>query len=232
MSLTDSIEQYVCLSYVWGDASIPVTIWVDERRHAVTGNLHSLLCRLRALECGENLWIDALCIDQSNYTEKAEQVELMGRIYSGAKEVLIGLEERAQYLRQPVGKHALVKAAIEGLAKGLHLYELNCFLPAAAKETDENAYDPFQRLLMSPWFTRTWTIQEVCLARGATLLCSWGTLPWTIFGQAFRSWNDHRRGCCSSFAELLDEDVKTACYRVSFKVLAKEDSRLALNFGC
>ena len=41
----------------------------------------------------EYLWTDALCIDQSNFQERASQVELMGRIYSSADDVIVWLGE-------------------------------------------------------------------------------------------------------------------------------------------
>jgi len=37
------------------------------------------------------LWIDALCIDQENVTERSHQVNLMGTIYKSAKRVLVWL---------------------------------------------------------------------------------------------------------------------------------------------
>ena len=37
------------------------------------------------------IWVDALCIDQRNLTEKAEQIPLMGKIFAGADHVLAWL---------------------------------------------------------------------------------------------------------------------------------------------
>lgn len=37
------------------------------------------------------LWIDSICIDQSNLAEKSMQVALMGQIYSLASSVMVGL---------------------------------------------------------------------------------------------------------------------------------------------
>ena len=215
--LSDSVGQYLCLSYPWGDTSARNEISLNDSCHEITPNLRTLLRRLRAFGVEGDLWIDALCIDQKNNSEKIEQIKLMPRIFSGAKEVLIGLEEKIQSVRRPVGDHARVKATIEGLANGSHLYELDCFVNAGAKGATGKANDQFRQLLMSPWFTRAWVVQEICLARGASLLCSWGTMPWTTLVQAFKNWHDHRKNpdCCSSFTESLDDSVTTACYKAS-----------------
>jgi hypothetical protein len=52
--------------------------------------LNDALYRLRN-DVKDYLWIDALCIDQTNSTERASQVLLMGDIYSSAKRVIVWL---------------------------------------------------------------------------------------------------------------------------------------------
>ena len=46
------------------------------------------------------LWADQICIDQSNETEKEQQVQLMSRIYAQAQQVTgwLGLHENDSYL--------------------------------------------------------------------------------------------------------------------------------------
>ena len=215
VDLADSTVQFSCLSYVWGDMSVLLDILIDGRQHAVSRNLHLLLYRLRALGLRENLWIDALCIYQMDSVEKTEQVKLMGRIYSSAKEVLVALDEQAPFVSQPEGtNHARVRAAIEGLADKSHLSDVECFLPPGSNKEDGSLSNLFQRLLESPWFSRTWTVQEVCLAQKVKVLLSWGTMPCETFVKAFQKWDQHRRGCCATFTDSLDEGVKIVCYQV------------------
>ncbi|EAA29756.3 hypothetical protein GE21DRAFT_9735 [Neurospora crassa] len=64
----------------------------------ITSSLDTCLRHLRAIHHRHHhpstiltLWIDQLCIDQSDSDEKAVQVGLMGQIYSQAKQVLIWL---------------------------------------------------------------------------------------------------------------------------------------------
>jgi hypothetical protein len=83
------------LSYTWGkailadieedndDPGIEHEIFVDSEPFIITENLYDGLSELRKDVTGY-LWVDALCIDQTNLDERAAQVLLMGDIYSSA----------------------------------------------------------------------------------------------------------------------------------------------------
>jgi hypothetical protein len=82
---------YMCLSYVWGDPGVLATIIVDGKRFSIRQNLFDFLAIARLTLSYTWLWIDALCIDQSNTLERNHQVLQMGRIYTGAAKVLVWL---------------------------------------------------------------------------------------------------------------------------------------------
>src|SRR6266536_764396 len=48
-------------------------------------NLVSALRHLRLKDIARTMWVDAICIDQSNIDERGHQVALMTKIYSLAK---------------------------------------------------------------------------------------------------------------------------------------------------
>jgi hypothetical protein len=85
-SLKDAPE-YRAVSYVWGDSKITFPVWVSGDEIEVTGNLLAALKRLRLESSLLTLWIDAICIDQSNILERNEQVQLMRYIFEQAVEV-------------------------------------------------------------------------------------------------------------------------------------------------
>jgi len=95
----DAGEPYEALSYTWGLTSDPQTLHVvcdgDEGDSgatlSVTQNCFAALHRLRLPETRRVLWVDAICINQGDVTERSQQVGLMGRIYHGAEQVLIWL---------------------------------------------------------------------------------------------------------------------------------------------
>jgi hypothetical protein len=87
-------DEYQTLSYVWGDPDVTRPILVDGCRFEVTVNLWAALRRLRN-RVGEGgvrrMWIDALCINQTDNEERTRQVMMMGRTYASCTEVIIWL---------------------------------------------------------------------------------------------------------------------------------------------
>jgi len=81
VSLQDN-PKYEALSYCWGDKSDPATIKLQDRPFEVGKNLYRALIRLRREQEARTLWIDAICINQKDILERAQQVELMGELYS------------------------------------------------------------------------------------------------------------------------------------------------------
>lgn len=85
------ITPYEALSYTWGDPAVTTKVYCNGQAFCVTMNLHEALCRNRLQTESRMLWIDAICIDHSDTTERGKQVELMAEIYRRAKRVLICL---------------------------------------------------------------------------------------------------------------------------------------------
>ncbi|KAH7068229.1 heterokaryon incompatibility protein-domain-containing protein [Paraphoma chrysanthemicola] len=96
---------FSALSYVWGDASITDTVYLDDQPVQVTTSLVNALrdvirhwIESDYTDDGDEqwLWADAICINQSNIEEKNHQVPLMAKIYSGAARVFswLGVESK------------------------------------------------------------------------------------------------------------------------------------------
>ncbi|KAN0090416.1 HET domain containing protein [Hyaloscypha variabilis] len=135
-------KPYRALSYVWGDPGVTTPITVNGSQKAVTTNLAAALRHLRALGCVDKpWWIDAICIDQDDVTEKGHQVRLMGDIYRKADEVIawLGFEGRNDKLE-----------------------EITSTLGAANPTQKKLTYDgaAIYTILQSNWWTRRWTVQE------------------------------------------------------------------------
>ncbi|KIM98607.1 hypothetical protein OIDMADRAFT_147069 [Oidiodendron maius Zn] len=88
-SLNDNFRPiYGALSYVWGDPTITVPITINGSVIQVTENLAKALTALSHIpETLDHLWVDELCINQSDVHEQSQQVSMMGRIYTEAKDV-------------------------------------------------------------------------------------------------------------------------------------------------
>lgn len=85
--------KYEALSYTWGDPKATREIIVNGYLVNVTFNLYSALYRLRQSEEMRVLWVDALCINQTDVDERGQQVGLMGKIYSICDNTVIWIDE-------------------------------------------------------------------------------------------------------------------------------------------
>lgn len=97
------LEEYTCLSYTWGEPPASRCIAINGKIFRIRVGLHDFLCSARRYGVTESLWIDAICINQSDNIEKSEQVRRMGQIYGESKCVIIWLgldDEAAQRLGQ------------------------------------------------------------------------------------------------------------------------------------
>ena len=89
---------YQALSYVWGSKNVKRSISLNNRILPVTFNLESALRHLREQlknqPGGATLWVDALCINQADDSERTEQVQMMRSIYERCRCVIVYLGDR------------------------------------------------------------------------------------------------------------------------------------------
>jgi hypothetical protein len=71
-------------------------IQLEGLRFGITSNLMSDLLRLRLRDEPRLLWIDAVCINQTDNVEKTKQIRLMRKIYESAVRVLVRLGEGSE----------------------------------------------------------------------------------------------------------------------------------------
>ncbi|KAK5712080.1 hypothetical protein LTR15_012149 [Elasticomyces elasticus] len=79
---------YEAVSYCWGSSEKPCNILCNGRRMPVTESAVDALWRFRLPTAVRTVWLDAVCIDQANTSEKGEQVVMMAEIYGSARQVL------------------------------------------------------------------------------------------------------------------------------------------------
>ncbi|KAK2030007.1 HET-domain-containing protein, partial [Colletotrichum zoysiae] len=84
----ETIIPYEALSYCWGSSTSPRhSVMVNGRLLFITENLFEALKNLRQEGEDRMIWVDALCIDQSNVQERGHQVTWMGKVYEYAERV-------------------------------------------------------------------------------------------------------------------------------------------------
>lgn len=96
IALKDENVEFEALSYVWGTEDNPQPIELKGRPQKVKANLFAALQHLRKSDRQRIIWIDALCINQSDEVEKSTQILLMKDIYSRASVVVVWLGDSKQ----------------------------------------------------------------------------------------------------------------------------------------
>lgn len=95
---------YTALSYTWGNQIRYRNVLIDGCRLPVTPNLESFLRQvLSSLQEGKEvgyLWIDAICVDQSNIDERGHQVGCMRRIFEQSHGLIVWLGDLTEVIRR------------------------------------------------------------------------------------------------------------------------------------
>jgi len=156
VSLDDQREvSFTAMSYTWGDPTARKDIDIDGHAFKTTDSVYEMILQR---EHGIWLWIDALCINQADFEERASQVRLMSRIYGSADRVVIWLGPASEDSELAMGFIQELNTKLPGLQSGDDLFE------KASIEYWDPRWVAMGRLLERPWFSRLWVVQEVVLA--------------------------------------------------------------------
>ncbi|KAK0752991.1 heterokaryon incompatibility protein-domain-containing protein [Schizothecium vesticola] len=148
-----SSRDFEALSYVWGDQSHQNGIFIgNDKIFAVSDNLLAALQHLRRETEPRTLWIDAISINQADDWEKTHQVRLMREIYFSASRVLIWLGE----------SDSDIDEAIDDLVENDGMTTAQ---NPSRRETGEALRAGLRKMVMSPWWSRIWVVQEVIAAK-------------------------------------------------------------------
>lgn len=217
--------KYQAVSYVWGVSSPTSQIFVNGCPLAVRRNLENLLrhLRLNELYCCDRLcvchqhngpsllscdfvsptllWIDAICIDQSNAKERTQQVALMREIYTRASQVIVWLGTATEHT---VPAFRL----LFGLAE---IYEWSVgpakeFISHVVRDQSfKYHWIALGELLQREWWDRAWILQEITLARKALVVCGPYAADWDRIIKATASFDY----CHTCIDEILEATILT-----------------------
>lgn len=172
-SRLDCAPDFEAMSYCWGNNDRPYNAPITDADPLpsnptcqtslpLTKSLSEMLAYLPAHCLSRRkkisyIWVDQICInqssDKSSPAEKTQQIRIMKDIYSKASRVLIWLGPG------PDPDTARIIADIlsdRDINRRLHLWK------SSQPTRDSIAID---YVWQNPWFTRSWVIQETCLAR-------------------------------------------------------------------
>jgi hypothetical protein len=89
----DQSLRYEAISYCWGDPNRTAKIQLNRKTVSAPASSAAALRCVRRPDRNRVVWIDALCINQSDLDERSQQVTMMADIYSKSTGNLIYLGE-------------------------------------------------------------------------------------------------------------------------------------------
>jgi hypothetical protein len=144
----------------------------------ITENLYDALRNLRTADTVVPIWIDQLSINQNDMTERASQVQLMGKIYASAEKVVIWLGNEQNDSNIAIELARTIAQAIDENGGDIVNQILDSPESFGLPRWHDKAWRTLGLLLRRPWFERTWIIQEVVKAREAIIKCGMCIITW------------------------------------------------------
>ncbi|KAE9374997.1 HET-domain-containing protein [Stipitochalara longipes BDJ] len=199
----DQLEEhkYEALSYFWGKRPGTITEVSSGQHIQITANCEAALRRLRREKEPRLLWVDAICINQSDKLERSRQVEIMQEIYTSAKRVIIWLGEESardslaiKTLLAPRGRVNMEQDLRSLVRLGWYRDKQSGRVLSGGADPSilrQNEYEHLINLLLRAWFRRTWVIQEVASARDAIVICGRDTIKWEALAVVYMRLGDN-----------------------------------------
>jgi len=180
--LSDVVGKFEALSYTWGTESFTTEISVNEKKLCITPSLEEtlrqlytyqhrshILARGAIMEESLLVWIDAICLNQSDSAEIMYYIPLMGKIYSEARSTFVylgkGNDESDVVMDTMANMNATLGRLKKKNKKGAVMLE----------ETNYSIEHPIWNwygcVYYRPWCKRLWILQEVILARNVLFGC-------------------------------------------------------------
>jgi hypothetical protein len=213
-AVLDSCHLYKALSYVWGNSKDTVPLWVNGEELQITRNLESALRHIRQKTEPWLVWIDAICINQSDLSERSQQVQIMRHIFQRAYVTMVWLgEERDDSDR------AMDAIQRWGAARVTH-GDVKSIVQNISDPFDSRDFEAVSKLLERVWWRRVWALQEVVVAKSVFLLCGDKVLNWDYLQLAYQPWNDLFLPANASVASIRDTTSVTGIIMNRYWVIA------------
>lgn len=129
------------------------------------------------------LWIDALCINQNDLSERNDQVSLMADIFKAAQGVVIWLGEEDEFTQDAftvIERLSSIPRDRWKLMPYTGFYgDGKCLADVGIEPPSLQQWLGFLAFINRPWFSRAWVVQELALCRTATVVCGGNIVPWS-----------------------------------------------------
>jgi len=156
---------YEALSYAWGDPSNTIPVVLDGEPYPVTINLERALRHLRHPSWVRTLWVDAVCINQKDLKERSAQVRRMRHIYEQAAQVVVWLGDYETLTKEQVESAFQFAKRLATVINVRYDWSQIRKDYVDASSNVWNDCNVLFNMLLRPWFSRTWVLQEVAVSK-------------------------------------------------------------------
>ena len=223
---TLSERPFVAISYCWGSTNSPASASINDVRFKITRSVLSILGILAAkpqsrgtapelnaanLLRKKPLWIDAICINQSDETEVQSQMSMMREVYRSARHTMV-------YMGQPQYGNKSAKSAFDWL-RDITDQPFQTFYDTPKElrllNWSSGSWALVVELLEQPWFRRRWIIQEAAVSADVWMVYGAEILHWDRFADAIERcalmWSDiaHKPGFQMQTTEPMADPTPT-----------------------
>ncbi|KAI9780886.1 MAG: hypothetical protein M1839_006513 [Geoglossum umbratile] len=195
---------FEALSYTWGSEQDPETAFVDYKYPSrnseqaigqrlttpIRKNLAAALRALRHTNKSRTLWVDAVCIDQSNGKERGSQVKRMSQLYNLAQRVVVWLGPSTPSTSIAITTLQYLGTQLE-VSRNQARYrspkatEPEFFRASTPLPYDETTWQAINEIMSCSWFERLWIWQEIQLANSrAMVVCGLHEIEWQCLRKA------------------------------------------------
>ncbi|KAM7195325.1 Heterokaryon incompatibility protein (HET) domain containing protein [Naviculisporaceae sp. PSN 640] len=198
---------FEALSYEWGDERKSRSISIGGKRFRVTANLWKALHNVRHADETRTLWVDTICIDQSNNQEKSSQVPLMALIYRRARSVLLSL-----------GKHVPPNWVRDSDASTW----TSAFIRKNAEKYWERTGYWLTELMLEEYWKRCWIVQEIGFGHSIQVYADRKPIPWDSFVELATMFASKHHGSLLPNRVLRFQSLRDALYKDGQTYVLKE----------
>ncbi|KAI4867569.1 heterokaryon incompatibility protein-domain-containing protein [Hypoxylon rubiginosum] len=198
-SIEEAEGQYEATLYTWGSPVDPQRMTCNGLNVIIQKNAFDMLSDLRRTDQARTVWIDAICIDQSNIEERASQVSIMHHIYRRAERVVIWLGKSDDYSTISMTYAASLdvpkllkesKDISDSATNDWEIYTKKSYFFEPEEEKDPSPHPilgvALVKFINRPWFNRVWVQQEAALCRETRVTCGDQEVGWdNIFALAW-----------------------------------------------
>lgn len=244
LSLNAQDCTYDAVSWCWGDATQQKPVIVDGHIVRIPGNADEVLRKVAIRHGHIRVWIDAICINQSDLEERASQVSIMRQVYSRATKVLIWIGEDEGFGARAIKSVEMIVQHCRESTNDFVDYESRTWM-RSGKRTPHRwfSYDTLpdgvdwpaiRHLYSSPLLCRVWVIQEIALAKDPVCFYGHHFFTWKQVGIA-AEWMIHRSYERSQYCGVFVRGIMNGSIISSSKRGGRDMDRLlmtSVHFDC